>query len=216
MQRLHLLKPDAGLKSELVGHDGRKLCAASGLSDSSLYDVVNPYFMLFRNNILEPVLSRTGSKCLGNSFYSKLSFYDICLESEKIKDALGKFSPLNEANYSRSPVDFEQQAEAAYQLLQGENPYSIVIEGAGPFLPFWRKKIPQPVNHVLAILRGRIFLVKNANMHICNSGSGLVGIQGLFRAGKISLQNAKSLPIQRAAQDQVVTATDVLISKLMN
>ena len=96
--------------------------------------------MLFRNNILEPVLSRTGSKCLGNSFYSKLSFYDICLESEKIKDALGKFSPLNEANCSRRPVDCEQQAEAAYQLLQGENPYSIVIEGAGPFLPFWRKK----------------------------------------------------------------------------
>ena len=216
LERLHQFQPGVDLKSELVGNDGRRLCDASGLSDQYLHDVVNPYYMLFRNNVNEPVLSRVGSKCLKNSSYSRLSFYDVCLKNENIKNALDGFAPLNKANYSSNPVDFEEQAEAAYQLLLAKKPCSHVIEGAGPLLPIWRKKEPQQVNHILAIMKGRIFFCKNVNMYIRNSSAGRPSFKALFGGGKISLQDVKSLPIKKVAQGQVDAATDSLISKLLN
>ena len=215
LQGLDRFKEDLS-RHEIVGNDGVRLCAASGLLDSSMYDVANPHFLFFRNNILEPVLSRTGSKCLKNSFYSKLEFFDVCMKNNKIKDALSNFPQLSEASYFHGSVDFEQQAEAAYRLLLERRPHSLVIEGAGPFLPFWRKKSRQQVDHVLVILRGRAFFFENVNMNVVNDGSGLSGIQDLLRSSKIVFQKARSLPVQMVAPSQIDSATDVLVSRLLN
>ncbi len=199
----------------LCGDESINLFLSSDLSDWKLLDVVNPFWMLFRESIKEPMLVRCGSKSLNTLSYHKSSLFDEFAAQKDLKNFLG-YSPLSTLDMTALPVPSEYlpKIEAAYSHLEGLKPEAIVIESAGPFLPVWREE--QAVTHIIFISAGSVYLFPEINLKKRFDTSRVLHVKNIQTELNAAGDSARSLKMKQVERSRVASFSDKLMAQLLH
>ncbi|MBT9288283.1 hypothetical protein [Prosthecodimorpha staleyi] len=124
-----------------VGGDAMRLSRTSPLTDG-YFDLVAPISFVCHPTFRTTVAARSGSLLLGNMVYYRPEPAWPQPEPEIVADAIGKLGvPLASArpwpglNFRDAPRLDQAAVLAAYRWLLRLEPHTMVIEGAGAFLP---------------------------------------------------------------------------------
>lgn len=124
-----------------VGGDAMRLARTSPLTDG-YFDLVAPISVVCHPTFRTTIAARSGSLLLGNMAYYRPEPAWPQPEPEIVADAIGKLGvPLDRArpwpglNFRDAPRLDQAAVRAAYRRLLTLKPHTMVIEGAGAFLP---------------------------------------------------------------------------------
>ncbi len=143
------------LPNSVFGSDGLELCRASPLTTDQDVDLVSPWQLIFYQKFSDTVIIRTGSMSLGNVEYFKSSFSDVIRQrSDIIRVNKILNLPFDKAvHFDINIVDRSILAahvrKEAFQALLERKPSFVVVESAGPFVPYWQGT-PKP-DHLIFI-----------------------------------------------------------------
>lgn len=196
----------------MFGGDALKLCDASPISDRGMLDIINPRLLLFKDNILEPLLIRIGSKKLNNLCYYRGEFLEEFLKDDENKKIFKqsllpiKCPMLSDQNVSH--------IEAALKYIFALGPDAIVMEGAGPFLPVWAGS--HFVNNILMLSDGKIYFLKDINLKLSLKHNEKVHIKSFLQHFKIPKEKILSFPVTRVAAEKVEEYSYDLIKHILS
>ncbi len=154
----------------LFGNDARKLIKASPLTHEGMLDLVVPWQMLYWSDNNDPFIIRTGSSMLKNVRYYKSEFTERLMQRADVQRIVAASGmPVESAELFDTKTTIlsllsPDAISAAFDHLLTLQPDTIVVEGAGPYLPVWQGN--PAVNHVLLVSTGEIQLFPDVNQNI--------------------------------------------------
>ena len=155
------------IPNKVFGGDGLALCQASSLTEDVDVDLVTPWQLVFNVSSDDTFFIRTGSEQLGNIQYYRTKEFEKMLVRKDLQRLVNLLKrPVNESKsldmskVVRQIIDKDVPNLAFNRLLE-RKPSSIVVEGAGPFLPVW--KGCGRINHLVIVGETQISLIPHVN-----------------------------------------------------
>ena len=181
----------------LYGSDANKLCSASPLTRDVMPSIIAPSQLLFKNNIMQPILYRMGSTQLGDLTYYKGRFLDNFIKDPNIKSTLAKQIPIS--GHTCWPTEEKKQSSqfisTSLDYLKSLKPQEIVMEGAGPFLPSF--KGVNKVNNVFLIIADKIHYFENINITFTQKNSTPIPIEPFLQKIRVTSKAPKTIRIKK-------------------
>lgn len=185
----------------IYGLDGVALRAASPLINNNDIELTQPIMFICYPNYANPLLVRAGSHISGKVEYwrgpgsaeilkSNSGYFDPQMNEkfERFADA-----PLTQFGFQYAPnLDNGHIDQCLNKLIREKAPKTIVIEGAGKWLPAWKTKYL--VNHILYIHMNKIYFFKNINTPVSVNGGKLAPVTELLTYLKNRISISVNLP----------------------
>lgn len=196
----------------MFGGDALKLCDASPFSDRGMLDIINPSLLLFKDNILEPLLIRRGSKKLDNLSYYKGEFLDSFLKDNENRKVFKQALLPTECSMNIDEDISHIILALEYILVLG--PDALVMEGAGPFLPVWTGK--HFVNNILLLTDGKVIFLRDIDLSLNLKYNEKVHVKMFLRHMKIPKDKILSFPVLKVSPEEVESYSDNLIKQILS
>jgi hypothetical protein len=196
----------------MFGGDALKLCDASPLTNRGMLDIINPRLLLFKDNILEPLLIRIGSKKLNNLDYFRGEFLEEFLKDDENKQVFKQ--SLLPIDCPMRSVENVSHKEAALKYIFALGPDVVVMEGAGPFLPVWAGS--HFVNNILMLTDGKIYFLKNINLKLNLKHNEKVHVKMFFRHLKIPKEKILLFPVTKVTPEKIEEYSNDLIMRVLS
>lgn len=189
--------PEFSKDGWLCGADGLSLCDASPLLERREAELLQPILFICYPGYLDPLIIRTGSRLSGNVYYWRGRQAGLVLDRPDLYEHLSNLDvsawrryPITNAQFHKAPQLGVDHVEKCFQqIIQMKSPQSIVLEGAGPFLPLWRTD--QSVDHLIYINKNTVHFFKDLNLSISASTTILKTVKDI----RETVNNHKRLSI---------------------
>lgn len=154
----------------VFGEDALRLAQASPLTTDELVEVIAPSYRVHFPTVRHTVLARVGAKILGNrQFFRSRTTTEFPRRADiaRLTEMIGL--PFDEAvvleeGAPRIDLMLHEERARAFGYLRDLGAESMVLEGAGGFLPVWFGG-PMP-NHVLVVTEDVIHFFPNVSVHV--------------------------------------------------